>query len=179
MAAEPLTTSVFVEAEPYEVYEHFTRADAEWVFRVDGPGEFIEENIYLLCFAVQVNLDAFGLALSVIAHHHMVPLVQFQRLSCLQSHPDIGPAHGDVQAYLAVLQVKAISMPLIVVLDTRHNGAVWAGSGSSEGHGDTRLHRPLEHRPETFIWKATAEDIIAKVQRGRETLHQIKSTTDH
>ena len=26
---------------------------------------------------------------------------------------------------------------------------------------------------------ATAEDIIAKVQRGRDTLHQINSTTDH
>ncbi len=28
MAAEPLTTSVFVEAEPHEVYEYFTRAEA-------------------------------------------------------------------------------------------------------------------------------------------------------
>jgi len=39
-----------------------------------------------------------------------------------------------------------------------------------------------EHRntdPKPFIWKATAEDIIAKVERGRNTLHQIKSTTDH
>ncbi len=33
--------------------------------------------------------------------------------------------------------------------------------------------------PKPFIWKATTEEIIAKVQRGRETLHQIKSTTDH
>ncbi len=33
--------------------------------------------------------------------------------------------------------------------------------------------------PKPFIWKATAEEIIAKVQRGREALHQIKSTTDH
>jgi transposase len=33
--------------------------------------------------------------------------------------------------------------------------------------------------PEPFIWKATAADIIAKVQRGRESLNQIKSTTDH
>ena len=33
--------------------------------------------------------------------------------------------------------------------------------------------------PKPFIWKATAEEIIAKVQRGRETLRQIKSTTDH
>jgi transposase len=33
--------------------------------------------------------------------------------------------------------------------------------------------------PKPFIWKATAEDIIAKVQRGRATLHQIKSQTDH
>ena len=30
-----------------------------------------------------------------------------------------------------------------------------------------------------FVWKATADDIIAKVQRGRDTLSQIKSQTDH
>ncbi|MGH3500042.1 MAG: IS630 family transposase [Nocardioidaceae bacterium] len=33
--------------------------------------------------------------------------------------------------------------------------------------------------PKPFIWKASAEDIIAKVQRGRATLHQIKTQTDH
>jgi transposase len=33
--------------------------------------------------------------------------------------------------------------------------------------------------PQPFIWKATADDIIAKVQRGREALHQTKSPTDH
>ena len=33
--------------------------------------------------------------------------------------------------------------------------------------------------PKPFIWKATAEDIIAKVARGRATLNQIKSQTDH
>jgi transposase len=33
--------------------------------------------------------------------------------------------------------------------------------------------------PKPFIWKATAQDIIAKVQRGRATLHQIKTQTDH
>ena len=33
--------------------------------------------------------------------------------------------------------------------------------------------------PKPFIWKATAEDIITKVQRGRDTLHQIKTQTDH
>jgi transposase len=33
--------------------------------------------------------------------------------------------------------------------------------------------------PQPFIWKATANEIIAKVQRGRDALHQIKSTTDH
>jgi transposase len=33
--------------------------------------------------------------------------------------------------------------------------------------------------PKPFIWKATAEDIITKVQRGRTTLHQIKTQTDH
>jgi hypothetical protein len=33
--------------------------------------------------------------------------------------------------------------------------------------------------PEPFIWKATAEDIIAKVQGGREALHHIRSAMDH
>jgi transposase len=33
--------------------------------------------------------------------------------------------------------------------------------------------------PKPFVWKATADDIIAKVQRGRDALHQIKSQTDH
>ena len=33
--------------------------------------------------------------------------------------------------------------------------------------------------PKPFIWKATAEDIIAKVSRGREALRQAKSQTDH
>ncbi len=33
--------------------------------------------------------------------------------------------------------------------------------------------------PKPFIWKATADEIITKVQRGRDTLHQIKSATDH
>jgi transposase len=33
--------------------------------------------------------------------------------------------------------------------------------------------------PKPFIWKATAEDIITKVQRGRATLHQINTQTDH
>jgi transposase len=33
--------------------------------------------------------------------------------------------------------------------------------------------------PKPFIWKATAEEIIEKVTRGRANLHQIKSTTNH
>jgi transposase len=33
--------------------------------------------------------------------------------------------------------------------------------------------------PKPFIWKATADDIIEKVSRGRETLHRIKSAADH
>ena len=42
----------------------------------------------------------------------------------------------------------------------------WAGQWNSD--------------PEPFVWKATAEDIIEKVQRGRAALtRQIKSTTDH
>ena len=38
---------------------------------------------------------------------------------------------------------------------------------------------PTCHGGGPFIWKATAEDIIAKVKRGRETLNQIKTQTDH
>jgi len=33
--------------------------------------------------------------------------------------------------------------------------------------------------PKPIIWRATATEIIAKVERGRVALHQIKSTTDH
>ncbi len=33
--------------------------------------------------------------------------------------------------------------------------------------------------PKPFIWKATADDISTKVRRGRDTLNQIKSQTDH
>lgn len=33
--------------------------------------------------------------------------------------------------------------------------------------------------PTPFIWKATAEDIITKARRGRRTLNQINSQTDH
>ena len=33
--------------------------------------------------------------------------------------------------------------------------------------------------PKPFIWKATADDIIAKVQRDRATLHQIEIQTHH
>jgi hypothetical protein len=33
--------------------------------------------------------------------------------------------------------------------------------------------------PKPFVWKKPAEEIIAKVRRGRAALHQIKSATDH
>ena len=33
--------------------------------------------------------------------------------------------------------------------------------------------------PKPFIWHTPAQDIIDKVRRGRATLHQIKSATDH
>ena len=33
--------------------------------------------------------------------------------------------------------------------------------------------------PKPFVWHKTAEEIIEKVQRGRATLHHIKSATDH
>jgi len=35
------------------------------------------------------------------------------------------------------------------------------------------------NNPKPFIWKATAEDIITKVRRGRNTLNQLNSQTDH
>jgi hypothetical protein len=44
--------------------------------------------------------------------------------------------------------------------------------------GDHRLGRTLEQRPQPFVWKATADDIIKKVSRARETLHQINLSTD-
>jgi hypothetical protein len=37
-----------------------------------------------------------------------------------------------------------------------------------------KLGAPHED-PKPFVWKAAAQDIIAKVQRGRATLHQIKT----
>ena len=33
--------------------------------------------------------------------------------------------------------------------------------------------------PRPFVWTKTAEDIIAKVSRGRATLHQLKSAVQH
>ena len=35
------------------------------------------------------------------------------------------------------------------------------------------------HDPKPFVWTKTAEDIMTKVRRGRDSLHQIKSATDH
>jgi transposase len=46
----------------------------------------------------------------------------------------------------------------------------------------TAITTRAEHwneNPKPFIWKATADDIIAKVRRGRATLDQINSQTDH
>ena len=40
----------------------------------------------------------------------------------------------------------------------------------------------IEHRnldPKPFIWHAAADDIIKKVQRGRESLAQVKRFTEH
>ena len=33
--------------------------------------------------------------------------------------------------------------------------------------------------PKPFVWHKPAEEIIAKVRRGRAALHQVKSATDH
>jgi len=45
--------------------------------------------------------------------------------------------------------------------------------------GDHHWAEYWNRDPKPFVWKATADDIIAKVQRGRDTLRQIKSQTDH
>jgi len=33
--------------------------------------------------------------------------------------------------------------------------------------------------PKPFVWHAAADEIIAKVRRGRAKLHQINTATDH
>ncbi len=38
-------------------------------------------------------------------------------------------------------------------------------------------HRNQDPKP--LIWHAAAEEILAKVRRGRKTLSQVKSKTDH
>jgi hypothetical protein len=56
------------------------------------------------------------------------------------------------------------------------------GSVLHEGYPFDAISTWAEHwsiEPKPFIWKATAEDILDKVQRGRATLHQIKSPADH
>ncbi len=39
--------------------------------------------------------------------------------------------------------------------------------------------RHWNDNPKPFIWHKAADEIIDKVRRGRERLHQIKTTTDH
>jgi transposase len=45
--------------------------------------------------------------------------------------------------------------------------------------GDHHWAEYWNRDPKPFVWKATADDIIAKVRRGRDTLRQIKSQTGH
>ena len=45
--------------------------------------------------------------------------------------------------------------------------------------GHYRDVRPGHRNPKPFIRKFTAEEIITKVRRGRTTLHQINTQTDH
>jgi hypothetical protein len=44
---------------------------------------------------------------------------------------------------------------------------------------DRDLGGPLEPEPKPFVWHKPAAEIIESARRGRATLHQIKSTTDH
>lgn len=43
----------------------------------------------------------------------------------------------------------------------------------------TTWARHWNNDPKPFIWKATTDDIITKVRRGRAALHQINTQTDH
>ena len=48
------------------------------------------------------------------------------------------------------------------------------------GHvGGSRFEEKLVDVVGVYLNPTTAQDIITKVQRGRATLHQIKSTTEH
>lgn len=53
------------------------------------------------------------------------------------------------------------------------------GSVSALIEGITGWAEHWNEDPKPFIWKAPAQDIIAKVTRGREALHRVKSQTDH
>jgi len=56
------------------------------------------------------------------------------------------------------------------------------GAFNSVAHLTEAIETWTEHwndDPKPFVWKKPAEEIIAKVRRGRAALHQIKSATDH
>ena len=57
------------------------------------------------------------------------------------------------------------------------------GSFTSVGHLVDAIEHWVEHwndDPKPFVWHKTAEEITAKVRRGRAALaHQLKSATDH
>jgi hypothetical protein len=66
---------------------------------------------------------------------------------------------------------------LINYFDLKMSGVVVSIAELCEAINTWAAHWNLDPKP--FIWKATADDIIAKVRRGRATLNQIKSPTDH
>ena len=56
------------------------------------------------------------------------------------------------------------------------------GTFSSVAELQAAIEQWAEHRnrdPEPFVWHKTADEILAKVRRGRAKLHQIKTATDH
>jgi hypothetical protein len=54
-----------------------------------------------------------------------------------------------------------------------------SASGRAERCAITTSAEHWNNNPTRFIRKATADGIITNVKPGRETLHQIKTQTDH
>ena len=91
-----------------------------------------------------------------------------------KERPADGSTHWSTRSLAARV---GIGKDAVVKIWADHNLKPWKVETfkiSNDPHFEDKL---VDLKP--FIWKATAEDIIAKVQRGRASLHQIKPQTDH
>src|SRR5437879_2074917 len=62
----------------------------------------------------------------------MVPAVQFNGMLCFETHPEVRPAHGEVEAKLAPAKIQPVALPLRDILYARHDRAVacrWINPG--------------------------------------------------